>query len=193
MRITLASAITIARLLFLPPIVWLLLGGERRWAFTLLLVVLAADLMDGALARRRHEETPLGRLLDPAIDKIVFLTVFGALVWIGDLHWLSFALLGGMQLGVAIGGAFWLRARHGPPPARPLGKTASFILSLGLLATLLNVPYDAWLVYAGITLVSLAGFDYLINMIRTFKRPSDRDQAREVLRDKTEIGVGEGP
>jgi len=170
MRITLASFITLLRLALLPPMVMLLMGGERWAAFALLLAVLLGDLADGALARLRREVTELGKLLDPIVDKLVFLVVFAALVWIGELHWGSLGLLGTLYLGMLIGGLFWLKGRGDPPPARPLGKWASFTISLGLLAVFLRIPYSGWLVYAGLALAYLAGLDYLLNLLRVMKK-----------------------
>ncbi|OGF56481.1 MAG: hypothetical protein A2Z21_03525 [Candidatus Fraserbacteria bacterium RBG_16_55_9] len=174
MRWTLASGITLARLLFVPPIILLLVSGHRAIAFGLLLIVLIGDLADGALARWRREVTELGKLLDPMVDKLIFLSVFASLAWIGDLHWISLALLSGLQLGVLVGALFWLKRRRDVPPARLLGKVASFVLSLGLLGTFLKIPYYGIVVYVGIALAYLAGLDYLVNFLRAMKAPSSR-------------------
>lgn len=173
MRWTLASGITLVRLLFLPPIILLLLRGQRWIAFGLLLIVLAGDLVDGALARVRAEVTELGKLLDPLVDKIVFLALFAALVWMGDLPWLALALLAILQVGIVCGALLWLRRRQGAPSARLWGKIASFALSLGSLAALLHTelqfPYYRELVYAGILLAYLAGIDYLLSYLRAMR------------------------
>lgn len=173
MRWTLASGITLARLLFLPAIIWLLLTGQRWIAFGVLLIVLGGDLVDGALARLRAEVTELGKLLDPLVDKIVFLALFAALVWMGDLPWLALALLAILQIGIVFGALVWLRRRRDAPSARLVGKIASFVLSLGLLAAFLHTelefPYYRELVYAGILLAYLAGVDYLLSYLRAMR------------------------
>ncbi len=43
----------------------------RVWALGLFLVVAATDFLDGWLARRRGEVTPLGTFLDPVADKVL--------------------------------------------------------------------------------------------------------------------------
>lgn len=182
MRLTLANGITLARLLFVPPILLLLVNNQREAAFGLLLIVLLGDLVDGTLARLRHEVTELGKLLDPIVDKIVFLAIFTSLVWIGELHWMTLVLLAGLQLGIALGGVLWLRQRRDAPGARLLGKAASFVLSLGLLAAFLRVSYYEWIVYLGIALSYMAGFDYLLNYLRAVRG----------LSSKTGIQAGEG-
>ena len=174
MRLTLANGITLARLLFVPPMLFLLWKGYRAAAFGLLLPVLAGDLVDGALARLRSEVTELGKLLDPVVDKIVFLAVLGALVWMGDLPWVTLILLAVLQLGIALGAVLWFRQRRDAPWARLSGKIASFVLALGLLATFLHISYYDLIVYAGIALTYIAGFDYLLNFLRAMKSPSDK-------------------
>lgn len=198
MRLTLASGITLLRLAFMPPVVWAILSGERLLAFGLLLVAQAADLLDGVVARLRREETELGKLLDPVIDKLVFLILLATLVGIGDLPWPTLAILGGVELGMAIGAAIWMRRLEDPPPARRLGKTASFVLSIAILAALLkpvlNLSYVTEIVYGALGLVLIAGADYLRNFLRALKLASDAPPASPPpTRRTSEIGAEERP
>ena len=196
MRLTLASGITLLRLAFLPPVIWALLSGERLLAFGLLLVAQAADMLDGVVARLRHEETPLGQLLDPVIDKFVFLVLFATLVAVGDLPWPTIAILGGIEFGMAIGAFIWLRRLSAPPPARRLGKTASFVLSIAILVALLDLPYDTYVVYGALGLVLLAGADYLRNFIRTLRADAHASSARrppQPPQRRSEVGAEERP
>ena len=190
MRLTLASGITLLRLAFMPPVVWALLSGERLLAFGLLLVAQAADMLDGVVARLRHEETSLGRLLDPVIDKLVFLVLLTTLVAIGDLPWPTLAVIGVVELGMAIGAVIWIRRLDDPPPARRLGKIASFVLSIALLTALLDLPYDSVVVYGAIGLVLVASADYLLNFVRALKTASASPQPR---RHTSGIGAEERP
>ncbi|MDC3180919.1 CDP-diacylglycerol--glycerol-3-phosphate 3-phosphatidyltransferase [Gammaproteobacteria bacterium] len=50
--------------------------GDLRW-ISALLVILAglSDWLDGYLARRKHQETYLGQLLDPLADKVMIISV----------------------------------------------------------------------------------------------------------------------
>jgi len=181
---TLASGVTLARLFLLAPMLFLLLRGQRGPALGLLALILAGDLVDGALARLRREVTELGKFLDPAVDKLIFLGIFAALVWVRELPWLAFISFGILQLGIFIGALLWLKKREDAPSARPLGKLASFVLSLGLLGAFARLPYSPWVVYGGIALGYLAGVDYLCALIRAMKA--------EALPDKAEIPAGEG-
>ena len=71
------NRITIARILMVAPLVICLLNlntgwmGWRHVALGLFAVTAAGDALDGFLARRLKEETPLGRFLDPVADKLL--------------------------------------------------------------------------------------------------------------------------
>lgn len=169
MRITLATGITLARLALLPFTLYLLYRGDRGTAFALLLLILLGDLVDGALARLRREVTAMGKALDPVVDKLVFLGIFAVLTAREELSLWALGLLAGIQLAILLGGLVWLRQGWEPPVARPLGKTASFVLSVGLIAAFVQLPLAQWLVYAGIALGYLAGLDYLRVLLHSLK------------------------
>ena len=71
---TLPNALSIVRVAFLPPALYLLdrrNPESDRWAIALLLVAGVTDLLDGWLARRRGAVSPSGKVVDPLADKIV--------------------------------------------------------------------------------------------------------------------------
>lgn len=71
---TLPNALSIVRMAFLPPALYLLdrrNPESDRWAIALLLVAGVTDLLDGWLARRRGAVSPSGKIVDPLADKIV--------------------------------------------------------------------------------------------------------------------------
>ncbi len=72
------NRITIARIIFVAPFVICLLNlndptwtGWRHLALLLFVLLAVSDGLDGFLARRLGEETPLGRFLDPVADKLL--------------------------------------------------------------------------------------------------------------------------
>jgi len=84
--ITLATKITILRILGVPVFVVLLIyylasiksgepvDGYRQAALALFILVAATDALDGYLARRRGEVSRLGTILDPIADKALMLS-----------------------------------------------------------------------------------------------------------------------
>ncbi len=86
MRLNLPNALTISRILIVPLLVAVLLTqieGSRFIGLGLFLIASLTDFLDGFLARRRKEVTALGKLLDPAADKILTSAAFISLVGLG--------------------------------------------------------------------------------------------------------------
>jgi cardiolipin synthase len=73
--LTLPNAITTVRLLCVPLFLWLLFGrsnGNGRYSAAILLGALGAtDWVDGFLARRLHQVSEVGKVLDPTADRIL--------------------------------------------------------------------------------------------------------------------------
>lgn len=70
--LTVPNVISIGRLLCVPVFLWLLFGQEDRYAAGLLLAALGiSDCADGWIARHLHQESRLGRILDPTADRIL--------------------------------------------------------------------------------------------------------------------------
>ena len=69
-----ANAITIGRLFLVFVVVWLIYHGSVptiAWCMFLLMVVIAADGLDGWVARKRNETSTFGAVFDIAGDRIV--------------------------------------------------------------------------------------------------------------------------
>ena len=92
--LTIPNALSFARLLGVPLFLWLVLGPELDgWALAVLALSGFSDYLDGYLARRLHQSTRLGQILDPVADRLYILAVVIALA-IRDIipWWLAVAL-----------------------------------------------------------------------------------------------------
>jgi cardiolipin synthase len=101
-------------------------------ALAVLAAAAVSDVLDGWYARRFHEETRTGALLDGVMDKVFVLTVLATLVAAGSITIVQVLLLGTRELGelALVATALVLRPR-------PLGSHRSASL-LGKLATVLQ-------------------------------------------------------
>lgn len=74
---TVPNLLSFLRLLGVPLFLWLVLVREADgWAFVVLAVSAFTDYLDGKLARRWHQISRLGQVLDPLADRLyVFSTV----------------------------------------------------------------------------------------------------------------------
>lgn len=70
--LTVPNLLSVGRLLCIPVFLWLLLGREDRYGAGLLLGAMGVtDFVDGYLARHLHQESDLGRILDPTADRLL--------------------------------------------------------------------------------------------------------------------------
>ncbi len=159
---TLANLITLFRTLLIPLIIALLFLGRIYLSLAFFAIFLAGDLADGILARKMGEITAFGKLLDPFADKVLIDALLFSFAWIGDieLSWWPFILLAVQQLGLLFGALFLFSEKKPIFSSRYLGKAAAVILSLGVGATFLTLPFYRELIYAGIAISYLSALDY---------------------------------
>jgi cardiolipin synthase len=89
--LTVPNLITLVRLLCIPLFLWLLFGKHEQTAAAILLGLLGAtDWVDGFVARRYGQVSTIGKVIDPAADRILVATavisimVYGAVpLWFG--------------------------------------------------------------------------------------------------------------
>ena len=168
---TLPNALTMLRLLLVPVFAWLLVlhGGhdsQSRLAAALVFAVAAGtDLIDGELARRRHQVTTFGKVADPIADKALTGTALLLLSGLGDLPWWVTILIIGREISVTL-----LRFRViklGVIPASRGGKAKTATQILAIVLYLIPVP--SWLIAVRVTAIGVAlvltlvtGVDYAI-------------------------------
>ncbi len=170
--LTAPNLITLVRLLCIPLFCWLLFGAHRQTAAAVLLGVLGAtDWVDGFVARRYHQVSTLGKVLDPAADRILVATgvisimVYGAVpLWFGALTVAREVVVAAMTLLLASLGArridvLWVgkAGTFGLMFAYP-----AFLLSYGNAGWQLPFRVFAWVAGAGgLTLAWVAAVAYI--------------------------------
>lgn len=77
---TLPNALTLLRIFLVPLLVVFLLTEYTKVGLVIFLAASITDWFDGYLARRRHQVTTLGMLLDPVADKLLISAAFISLV-----------------------------------------------------------------------------------------------------------------
>src|SRR5437016_12226076 len=74
--ITLPNLLTIVRMALIPVFVSLLFYQKCLLSLGVFVFAGITDGLDGLLARRFHQQSPLGRILDPIADKMMLVTSF---------------------------------------------------------------------------------------------------------------------
>jgi cardiolipin synthase len=93
--LTAPNVITFVRLLCIPLFLWLLFGlHHQTWAAILLAAIGSTDWIDGQVARRFHQVSTLGKVLDPTADRLLVGTAVIAVMIHGAVPlWFGLATL----------------------------------------------------------------------------------------------------
>lgn len=110
--LTVPNLISLGRLACVPVFLWLLFGRDDRLGAALLLAVLGTtDWVDGWVARRYHQVSTVGKVLDPAADRVLLVVAVAAILVDGSVPvvvaWLAIArelaVSGGVLVLAALG------------------------------------------------------------------------------------------
>jgi len=124
---TIPNAITFARLLCIPVFLWLLFGREDRFLAALLFGALGAtDWVDGYLARRLDQGSKLGKLLDPTVDRLLFLVGGMAMIIDGAVPLWFFVAVLTREILVSVAALFLAARGVTDLDVTWWGKTATF-------------------------------------------------------------------
>jgi cardiolipin synthase len=185
--LTVPNAISLVRLLGVPLFLYLFLVGAYGWAVAVLAVGGTSDWVDGFLARRLHQVSRLGELLDPFADRLYILATLIAFTVGGVVPWLFTAAL--LLREVVLTGCLAVVRRYGygPLPVHYVGKTATFILLAGFPVLLLARASAAaapvagpigWaLAWWGLALYWAAGVMYVLQTVRLVRGRSEKEPA----------------
>lgn len=172
------NIISIGRIFLVPVFALLYTRGSIMAAMGVLLLAAASDVLDGAIARRFHMETELGRALDPVADKLIqaamMLCALGRTpsVWLLlGLHILRELILGIMSLYV-------LRLTGHVYSARWYGKVCTACVYVVMIAALAfpRVPersIDLGVAACG-ALMTLCLLGYMLNFQKILLRHGEK-------------------
>ena len=170
----LPNSLTVTRIFLVPLLVVVLLTGrspERElWGFIVFFVAALTDYLDGYLARKRHQVTTLGKLLDPIADKLLISAAFISLVELGVAPAWMVVIVVGREFAVT--GLRSIAAAQGfTIDASKLGKSkmASQVVCVSFL--ILGTRFPNTSAYsAGIALLWIVVFLAVISMIQYFRK-----------------------
>ena len=173
--LNLPNLITFARLLCVPLAIWLIIAGRYGVAFWVFVLAGLSDALDGYIAKRWDQRTPLGAILDPIADKALLAGVYITLGLAGALpQWLVILVV---LRDLLIVGGYLLS--HGAKPPQPLFiskvNTLVQIALIGFVLARLGLDIEADLVTAflvaaaGVTTV-WSGLSYLVHWARLLVR-----------------------
>ena len=166
---TVPNLLTFTRILLTPFLMWFLLNHKMNQALVVFFIAGLTDVLDGLIARRFHQKSRFGAVLDPLADKFLLVSSFLILGWLGLLPlWLVvIVVLRDVVIVTGTSALFLLRLQVEIQPT-PLGKFTTLTQLLTVLSALGSslisiTPWD--MVLAGLTaLCSIASGVQYVNM-----------------------------
>lgn len=158
-RRDLPNAVTVARILLVVPLAWLI--GEGRYAAALWVALVAgvSDAVDGFLAKHYHWVSRLGGILDPIADKLLLITCYVMLGLQGELPgWLVLAVVT-RDIVIGAGAAIYHAVYRALEPAPTyLSKLNTVVQIVLVLAVLLDQGL------AALPATAIAGLVYVVGL-----------------------------
>lgn len=176
------NLISLGRIALVWPVAQSLLHGRQGLALLLIIVAGISDGLDGFLAKRFDWRSRLGGILDPLADKLLLVTSFLILTYLGEVPvWLAAVVISRDVVIVAGGIVFeWLIGPVQPEPSRA-SKANTGAQLLYLLATIGAAGFDwpaggAVLSLGALVLVTsvVSGLDYVLRWSAKARRRSSR-------------------
>lgn len=144
---TFSNLLSLSRMLLLVPLAYFLFGdvpNGRLWAAVVVLVAGATDYFDGYFARRLHEITDLGKILDPLADKVAAAGSTIMLLLIGAIP-LWYVLVVIIRDLIILLGSFYIRSRKNIiTQSNWPGKIAVSLIALVVLLSVVGEPSLDW-------------------------------------------------
>lgn len=175
--LTVPNQLTILRMALAPLLVVLIISRELTWALVVFVVAGFTDLLDGMIARLGHQQTTLGRMLDPLADKIMLMSSYVALTWSSSLKvripvWLTVITLSRDAIILFTAAVITLTVGRRVFTPSLLGKlsTASQLLTAGIVILFnaiseeLGVARHLFWLTAALTVASALHYVYLASV-----------------------------
>lgn len=183
--------ITIARMVALLPLVWLMLHKEYKGALLVAVMAGASDGLDGFLAKKYNWQGWLGGILDPLADKLMMLCCYSVFVLQGVIPVWLFLMVVARDV-IIVAGASYYHFRIGEiKQARPslISKTNTALQILLILVLLISLSglWDLrvfhWpLIVAVAVFTGLSGLHYIwlgfsmANRVKKIKKRSLKNE-----------------
>lgn len=189
--LTVPNVISFIRLCMVPVYLVLLLNGHDIPATILFAVAAGTDWIDGQIARRTHQVSRVGQLLDPTVDRILMIAGVAGVFLTGRVPLWVIVFVVARDLLLLVGGAILLKKFGIRVPVIYPGKVATTFLFVGFAGLLLNMPildglglvdvswlpglndtassWGIWFVYAGVALATCTTIYYCAEALRMLR------------------------
>lgn len=179
---TIPNAISFIRILLITPFVAFFI--ERMYVAAAITVGISglSDLFDGMIARKFHQESELGKVLDPLADKLTLIAVGICLIFIEPYVLPLMVIMVTKDILMIVGGTIIINKGVIPPKSSWYGKVSTFMfyVSVGMVVLMaifgyVNKPLSMTVlgITAGMMIFSLV--NYAIIFFKINKQVKEKD------------------
>jgi CDP-diacylglycerol--glycerol-3-phosphate 3-phosphatidyltransferase len=131
--LTISNFLSASRIFLVAPMGYCLVvdfPGHRLWTAGIILAAVVTDFLDGFLARKLHQVTDIGKIIDPLADKIGIGIYALLMAWTGDIPvwFVAFVLI--RDALIFCGGLYIRRGKKIVPQSNWPGKIAVTLVTL---------------------------------------------------------------
>lgn len=190
---TIPNAISFIRILLITPFVAFFI--ERMYVAAAITVGISglSDLFDGMIARKFHQESELGKVLDPLADKLTLIAVGICLIFIEPYVLPLMIIMVTKDILMIIGGTIVINQGVIPPKSSWYGKVSTFMfyISVGMVVLMaifgyVNKPLSMTVlgVTAGMMIFSLVNYAIIFFKIQKQVKDKERNTVQASITDK---------
>ena len=197
---TIPNIISLFRIILITPFVVFFLYGDYLVATIILVVSGISDFLDGVIARKLHQESELGKILDPLADKLTLIAVGVCLIFIEPFVLPLMIIMVAKDLLMLIGGSIVIKQGVIPPKSKWYGKlsTVLFYFTVSLIVAMkvfnfVNRPISIVLLAVTAFMMLFSLFNYALMYIAIQKDLKNKETttnvtARVTKENETEEG-----
>lgn len=153
--LTIPNLLSLLRLMMLLPAVWALVKEKNLLAFTIFVASSITDALDGMIARRFHQKSEWGKILDPLADKLTLNTLTMIMAFQDRIPLFLALIVLGRDVAILAGSFLLLTARTIVLPSNIPGKITGLMFFAMICAGLLNIR---WLLHYLVPVVTVLVF-----------------------------------
>lgn len=186
---TIPNAISFIRILLITPFVAFFI--ERMYVAAAITVGISglSDCFDGFIARKFHQESELGKVLDPLADKLTLIAVGVCLIFIEPYVLPLMIIMVLKDILMIIGGTIIINKGIIPPKSSWYGKVSTFMfyISVGMVVLMAILGYTNKLlsltvlgVTAGMMIFSLVNYAIIFFKLQKQAKENDNNTSLQI-------------
>lgn len=144
---TIPNAISFIRILLITPFVAFFIAAKYitgNYVPAIIIIVISgiSDLFDGMIARKFHQESELGKVLDPLADKLTLIAVGICLIFIEPYVLPLMIIMVTKDILMIIGGTIVINKGVIPPKSSWYGKVSTFMFYISVSMVVLMAIFN---------------------------------------------------